>query len=102
VAESSLMTMKYFSKTHLQPADILTIIQLSDIHHEPDYLPDGNAVCNAPMCCRSDQGPPANPSAAAGYWGDYRDCDTPWNAFNDTVQQIKRTHQVRNLQSDTR
>lgn len=75
------------------PADIITIIQLSDIHYEPDYLLGGNAVCKAPMCCRSDQGPPENSNAAAGYWGDYRSCDTSWNTFNNTVQQIKRRNQ---------
>jgi hypothetical protein len=48
------------------------------------------------MCCRYDQGPPEDPGAATGYWGDYRNCDTPWSTFNDIVQQIKRTHQVRN------
>lgn len=67
---------------------------MSDIHHDPIYLPGGNAVCDAPMCCRSDQGTPVNPDAAAGFWGDYRSCDLPWNVFQDTVQQIKKTHQV--------
>ncbi|PNF14903.1 hypothetical protein B7P43_G04321 [Cryptotermes secundus] len=74
-------------------ADVLTIVQLSDIHHDPTYLPGGNAVCGKPMCCRSSQGSPENRDASAGYWGDYRSCDTPWNIFEDTVQQIKRTHQ---------
>lgn len=81
----------------MQAADILTIIQLSDIHYEPDYLIGGNAECKQPMCCRSDQGAPENSGAAAGYWGDYRSCDTPWNTFDDTVQQIKKTHQVSNF-----
>jgi hypothetical protein len=49
------------------------------------------------MCCRSIQGSPESPEAAAGYWGDYRACDTPWNVFVDTLQQIKKTHQVKNI-----
>ncbi|KAJ4436564.1 hypothetical protein ANN_16597 [Periplaneta americana] len=74
--------------------DVATIIQLTDIHHDPIYLTDGNAVCGEPMCCRSVQGNPGNPDAAAGFWGDYRECDTPWHAFEDTLQQIKKTHET--------
>jgi hypothetical protein len=75
---------------------MLTIVQISDIHHDPIYLAEGNAECGEPMCCRNTQGNPKNPAAAAGYWGDYRNCDTPWNAFVDTLQQVKKTHQVMN------
>jgi hypothetical protein len=81
----------------LQADDVLNIIQISDIHYDPMYLPGGNAVCGEPMCCRSTQGSPASPEAAAGYWGDYRSCDTPWKVFEDMLQQIKKTHQVKKL-----
>lgn len=92
--EIRLSLLKYYSQTCFQDADVLTIIQLSDIHYEPPYLPGGNAECDAPMCCRNDQGQPSNPEAAAGYWGDYN-CDTPWNVFDDTLKQIKKTHPVK-------
>jgi hypothetical protein len=48
------------------------------------------------MCCRNTQGNPKNPAAAAGYWGEYRKCDTPWKVLEDTLQQVKKTHQVKN------
>jgi hypothetical protein len=48
------------------------------------------------MCCRNDQGTPATPDAAAGFWGDYRDCDTPWNVFEDTLKQINDSNTVNN------
>jgi hypothetical protein len=54
---------------------------------DPNYVPGGNAVCDDLNCCRFDQGLPANSSAEAGYWGDYRDCDTPYHAFEDMVRQ---------------
>jgi hypothetical protein len=54
------------------------------------------------MCCRSTQGSPKNPAAAAGYWGDYRNCDTPWNVFEDTLQQVKKIHQVKIILCSTR
>ncbi|XP_026755507.2 sphingomyelin phosphodiesterase 1-like [Galleria mellonella] len=31
-------------------------------------------------------------TAPAGYWGDYRDCDTPLWAFDDTIETIAETH----------
>jgi len=86
--------LKYYSKTCFQEADILTIVHLSDIHYEPMYLPGGNAECDAPMCCRSDQGLPSRPEAEAGYWGAYT-CDAPWNVFDDTMKQIKKAHPVK-------
>ncbi|KAJ9595713.1 hypothetical protein L9F63_013126 [Diploptera punctata] len=73
--------------------DPVTIVQVTDIHHDPIYKPDGNAVCGEPMCCRSKQGNPETPAAAAGYWGDYRYCDLSWHAFEDALQQIKKNHE---------
>jgi len=58
------------------------------------YLPGGNAECDAPMCCRSDQGLPPRPEAEAGYWGSYT-CDAPWNVFDDTMKQIKKALPVK-------
>lgn len=34
------------------------------------------------------------PEDAAGYWGDYRHCDTPWQAIEDAIHHIKGTHEV--------
>jgi hypothetical protein len=76
--------------------DALTIIHMTEIHYDPIYLPGGNTACGAPMCCRSTQGSPPSPEAAAGYWGDYRGCDIPMHHFENTVQQIKTAHQVNN------
>jgi hypothetical protein len=58
------------------------------------YAPGSNAECEEPTCCRSDQGAPFNESAAAGYWGDYRDCDTPWHSFVNMLEHIRDTHSV--------
>jgi sphingomyelin phosphodiesterase len=71
----------------------MKVLQFTDIHIDPNYLPGGNAVCDDLNCCRFDQGEPANASAAAGYWGDYRDCDTPYHAFENMLQQAA-THDV--------
>lgn len=69
-----------------------TILHITDIHLDPFYEAGGNAVCGRGACCRKNQGKPSNESSAAGKWGDYRDCDTPWEAVVDLVQQIKRQH----------
>ncbi|XP_023725625.1 sphingomyelin phosphodiesterase [Cryptotermes secundus] len=73
-------------------ASPLTIIQLSDIHQQEDYLPGGNAACGLPICCRINQGPPPSPDAAAGYWGN-GGCDIPMHHFENTLKQIKNTHE---------
>lgn len=69
-----------------------TILHITDIHLDPFYESGGNAVCGKGACCRKNQGKPSNESSAAGKWGDYRDCDTPWEAVVDLVEQIKREH----------
>ncbi|KAM3967351.1 sphingomyelin phosphodiesterase 1 [Aphomia sociella] len=33
-----------------------------------------------------------NDAAPAGYWGDYRDCDTPLWAYDDVIDSIAETH----------
>ena len=78
----------------MQEGEPQTIIQISDIHYDPIYTPDGNAECGEPMCCRSKQGTPKTPEAAAGFWGDYRYCDLSWHAFEDALAQIKKAHTV--------
>lgn len=39
---------------------------------------------------------PEFPENGAGYWGDYRDCDSPWVAILDVFTQINQTHPVSN------
>ncbi|KYB28199.1 Sphingomyelin phosphodiesterase-like Protein [Tribolium castaneum] len=66
-----------------------TILQLSDIHYDPNYTPNGNADCGEPICCQPDQGEPSSPENACGYWTDYRDADSPWHLVEETVRQAK-------------
>lgn len=70
-----------------------TIIHLTDIHYDPDYVVGINADCQAGACCRHvpDLGP-ATKANAAGFWGDYRDCDSPWAAVVDVMEQIQTQH----------
>ncbi|XP_065347089.1 sphingomyelin phosphodiesterase-like [Cloeon dipterum] len=68
-------------------APTLKVLQFTDVHIDPNYQVGGNAECGDLNCCRADQGAPATPEAAAGYWGDYRDCDTPYHAFQDMLTQ---------------
>ncbi|XP_015119724.1 sphingomyelin phosphodiesterase [Diachasma alloeum] len=68
------------------------IVHLSDIHYDPLYEPFGNAVCDQPNCCKKGQGPSADGVEPAGYWGDYRSCDTPWHAVLDAFTHVNITH----------
>ncbi|CAB3360244.1 Hypothetical predicted protein [Cloeon dipterum] len=64
----------------------LRVLQLTDLHVDPLYSPGSNAQCDEPMCCHKDQGEPKEESDKAGYWGDYRNCDTPMHAFKDLIK----------------
>uniref|UniRef100_A0A182Q2M8 Sphingomyelin phosphodiesterase n=1 Tax=Anopheles farauti TaxID=69004 RepID=A0A182Q2M8_9DIPT len=71
----------------------LTIVHLTDIHYDPEYVVGVNADCGAEACCRPlPDLSPATVSNAAGYWGDYRDCDTPWHAVVDVMEHIRKQH----------
>ena len=75
-------------------APTLKVLHLSDFHWDPEYLPGSNADCGDPLCCRAGSGIPANESAIAGYWGDYRDCDLPLWTLRNSMEHIASTHSV--------
>jgi len=50
-------------------------VHYSDVHVDLYYKPGTNANCNMPLCCREENGYPANPVDGAGQYGDYK-CDT--------------------------
>nr|XP_019543354.2 sphingomyelin phosphodiesterase-like [Aedes albopictus] len=71
----------------------LTIIHLTDIHYDPEYVVGINADCAAGACCRHVPDlEPADSANAAGFWGEYRDCDSPWHAVVDVMEQIRTQH----------
>ncbi|XP_058823032.1 sphingomyelin phosphodiesterase-like [Topomyia yanbarensis] len=71
----------------------LIIVHLTDIHLDPEYVVGVNAECGSSSCCRVVPDlEPADASNAAGYWGDYRKCDSPWHAVVDVVDQIRSQH----------
>ncbi|XP_025831758.1 sphingomyelin phosphodiesterase-like isoform X2 [Agrilus planipennis] len=74
-------------------SNIVKILHISDLHYDAMYTPGSNAECNNPVCCGPDSGKVANALAQAGYWGDYRDCDTPWHSIVNTFDNIKATQQ---------
>lgn len=73
----------------------MQVLHITDAHIELNYQPGSNAECKDPTCCRKALGTPDDPAKGAGYWGDYRDCDSPEHAFRDLVQQAARSHPVR-------
>uniref|UniRef100_A0A182P3A7 Sphingomyelin phosphodiesterase n=1 Tax=Anopheles epiroticus TaxID=199890 RepID=A0A182P3A7_9DIPT len=70
----------------------LKIVQITDLHYDPNYRPGYNAVCGAPACCRESQGVPEDSENGAGHWGDYRNCDMPWNAVEDLLERVAEDH----------
>uniref|UniRef100_A0A336MKI9 CSON003052 protein n=1 Tax=Culicoides sonorensis TaxID=179676 RepID=A0A336MKI9_CULSO len=66
------------------------VLHLTDIHFDPRYSPGSNALCEEPTCCRS--GEPESEEEAAGFYGDYRNCDVPWHTIVRTMQHLNETH----------
>ncbi|BFF93100.1 sphingomyelin phosphodiesterase [Drosophila madeirensis] len=75
------------------PQDHL-VLHLTDIHYDPEYKAGSNADCDEPMCCRSDLAQSSPSSSAAGYWSDYRDCDTPKHLILSAFNHIKDNHKI--------
>ncbi|XP_022899980.2 sphingomyelin phosphodiesterase-like [Onthophagus taurus] len=67
----------------------LRIAHITDIHYDPMYLAGSLAVCDTYVCCQSDLGIAENPDQAAGYWGDYRSCDSPLNVIQSAFESMK-------------
>lgn len=73
--------------------DNLTIVHFSDIHLDFKYLVGSFTDCDELACCRETDESNETESSA-GYWGDYRNCDTPLHAVVDAFQQIRKQHSV--------
>ncbi|CAB3237984.1 unnamed protein product [Arctia plantaginis] len=73
----------------------LKIAFITDAHIDPLYEAFGVAECGEPTCCRKGQSLPQSTvgrPAPAGYWGDYRNCDTPLWAYDDLIDRVAETH----------
>lgn len=71
----------------------LVVLHLTDIHYDPDYRQGSWAECSEPICCRDDA-PAGSQSVGAGYWSDYRTCDTPRHLIVNTFDHIRKTHKL--------
>jgi hypothetical protein len=60
------------------------------------YLQKGNADCLELACCH-DIVPNSTADIEAGVWGDYRQCDSPYDAIVDALKQIKKEHSVKSI-----
>ncbi|XP_043796526.1 sphingomyelin phosphodiesterase 1-like [Apis laboriosa] len=78
--------------TENETQEQIKILQITDLHYDPLYEVNSNANCGEPVCCRKDQNK-TDISSFAGFWGDYRSCDTPWHAIIDALHHMKDTHQ---------
>ncbi|XP_043471211.1 sphingomyelin phosphodiesterase 1-like [Leptopilina heterotoma] len=72
--------------------EMMKILQITDIHYDPNYEVNGNAGCAEPTCCRMGQNSTNKRGKLAKYWGDYNFCDAPWHAVVDALDHMKNTH----------
>lgn len=82
------------SVTEEKNDETINIVQITDLHYDPNYEIYGNADCGEPACCRKGQNVTNTSGKLAGFWGDYNSCDTPWHSVVDVLNQISSTHKV--------
>lgn len=82
--------------TNSSSTDDMIIVHLTDIHVDLKYKVGAKAKCKKYACCRdiNKNDATANSSHLAGYWGDYRSCDTPLYAIEDAFHHIVEQHPV--------
>ena len=82
--------------TNSSSTDDMIIVHLTDIHVDMKYKTGAMAKCKKYACCRdiNKNDTTVKSSHLAGYWGDYRSCDTPLNAIEDAFHHIVEQHPV--------
>ncbi|KAF2878765.1 hypothetical protein ILUMI_27406 [Ignelater luminosus] len=80
-----------YKTQNVSKARPLKVLQITDIHYDPNYTLGSNAACDAPLCCQAGT-KPLKPEDSAGMWGDYRGCDTSWNLTIASLEHIIATH----------
>lgn len=63
-------------KNTSEPRPTVKVLHMSDPHLDFEYTPGMNVHCGKPVCCRKEDGVPANPADAAPPFGHFN-CDTP-------------------------
>lgn len=82
----------YMSSSRTAASKISSIVQITDVHIDPYYMPGTDARCGAPLCCREAHGRPVDETQAAGTWGDYGNCDTPIGTVRHALKHIAEQH----------
>ena len=85
-----------------QDAPKARILHISDIHIDFEYQPGSIANCGQPLCCRNSSTIKKKhakvaknfKSNKAGYWGDYRNCDTPLWTIENMFDHISKNEEV--------
>nr|CAD7605999.1 unnamed protein product [Timema genevievae] len=76
---------------HRSRSKPLTVLQVTDIHHDPKYATGTNTHCGEPLCCRKDSPAFRRKKNGAGYWGDYQ-CDLPFHFVDKMLREIVHKH----------
>ncbi|XP_041480574.1 sphingomyelin phosphodiesterase-like isoform X3 [Lytechinus variegatus] len=77
-----------------QGSPTLRILHISDLHIDRMYEVGSNTDCGEPICCRSNDGPPAPGVPGAGKWGDLRGCDASLKLMINTLEEISKTQKL--------
>lgn len=92
--KGALMAAKVKPPPGANSSDDLTILQLTDIHYDPEYKVGSLAFCKEPLCCRSKSSgnESSDETTKAGYWSDYNNCDAPLHMIENALDHIREKH----------
>uniref|UniRef100_A0A915KH99 Saposin B-type domain-containing protein n=1 Tax=Romanomermis culicivorax TaxID=13658 RepID=A0A915KH99_ROMCU len=95
--EKTDQKIQVFCFLELTPdAPKLRVLQLTDIHYDPLYKPETNAICDDPLCCRKVQsnlrnGISSDKFEPAGFWGTPNaKCDLPLRTLENLLQHLQK------------
>ena len=71
-----------------QPRKTIRAVQISDPHIDFKYAPGADSECGGFLCCRAENGFPADPARQAGNWGAYQ-CDLPPAALKNMLEYVR-------------
>jgi sphingomyelin phosphodiesterase len=69
----------------------LKVLQLTDLHIDPNYHVGAMNECENELCCHVENGQ-GLPGRTAGYYGDYGKCDLPFHSYINALEHISNTH----------
>uniref|UniRef100_A0A8D9E2E7 Sphingomyelin phosphodiesterase n=2 Tax=Cacopsylla melanoneura TaxID=428564 RepID=A0A8D9E2E7_9HEMI len=72
----------------------ISIVQITDIHYDPEYEAGRTASCSEPLCCRNYQPNASSRADRATKYGHYNYCDMPLDVVRSALESIRKQKNI--------